>query len=91
MRDEQHDRADDHLMSRDEMRLYASMQLQEIDKYKWCLGERLGHDPLQDRELNAIAKEWIDNYAAGFRNEYESRQRLRKPNGNQGSSLSPAA
>jgi len=76
-------------MSRDEMKLYASMQIQEIERYKWCLGVQLGHDPLRDRELNAIAMEWIDHYAAGFRAEYEShRQRRREANGR---ALSPAA
>ncbi len=76
------------LMSHDEMRQYASMQVREIERYKWCLGERLGYDPLRDRELNAIAKEWIDNYAAGFRAQYETHRRRRQ---NGGSALHTAA
>jgi hypothetical protein len=68
-------------MSQDELRQFATMQVQEIERYKWCLGVRLGHDPLRDRELNAIAKEWIDNYAAGFRAEYENRRRRPRHDG----------
>ena len=58
-------------MSREEMRRYASLQIEEIERHKWCLGERMGRDPLQDRQLNDIAKEWIDAYAAQFRAAYE--------------------
>jgi len=48
----------------------AARQIQEIDKYKWCLGERIGHDPLHDRSYNEIAQEWIDRYAARFRTDW---------------------
>lgn len=48
-------------------------EIQEIDKYKWCLGVALKHDPLQDRTLNEIAMEWIQKYAADFR-EYWNRK-----------------
>ena len=42
-------------------------EIQEMEKYKWCLGVQLQHDPLQDRSLNDIYCEWIDKYAADFR------------------------
>jgi hypothetical protein len=57
-------------MSPDEFRVYAAMQVEEINKYKWCLGVELGHDPLQDRCLNDIAREWIERYAADFRRRW---------------------
>ena len=42
-------------------------EIQEMEKYKWCLGVQLQHDPLKDRSLNDIYCEWIDKYAADFR------------------------
>ncbi len=54
-------------MSREEMRAFAKRQLEEIDKYKWCLGEQLGHDPLYDRSYDQIACEWISLHGAEFR------------------------
>ncbi len=57
-------------MSRDEMRVFAKRQLEEIDKYKWCLGEQLGHDPLYDRTYDDIACEWISIHGAEFRDTW---------------------
>jgi hypothetical protein len=42
-------------------------EIEEIEKFKWCLGERIGHDPLLDRSMNDICQEWISQYAADFR------------------------
>lgn len=42
-------------------------EIHEMEKYKWCLGVQLQHDPLRDRSLNDIYCEWIDKYAADFR------------------------
>ena len=49
-------------------------EIEEIEKFKWCMGERLGHDPLQDRSMNDICQEWITKYAADFR-EWWQRER----------------
>jgi hypothetical protein len=42
-------------------------EIEEIEKFKWCLGVQLGHDPLLDRSMNDICQEWITKYAADFR------------------------
>lgn len=42
-------------------------QIIEIEKYKWCLGIQLGHDPLLDKSLNEICMEWINLYASEYR------------------------
>ena len=46
-------------------------EIDEIEKYKWYLGERLGHDPLNDRSMNDICKEWIEKHALAFRQHWE--------------------
>jgi hypothetical protein len=51
----------------EEMMEILRAQIIEIEKYKWCLGIQLGHDPLDDRTLNEICHEWILLYASGFR------------------------
>ena len=50
-------------------------EIQEIEKFKWCLGERLGHDPLQDRSMNDICQEWITKYAADFRRWWQANRK----------------
>ena len=50
-------------------------EIQEIEKFKWCLGERLGHDPLQDRSMNDICQEWIAKYAADFRRWWQANRK----------------
>jgi hypothetical protein len=50
-------------------------EIEEIEKFKWCLGERLGHDPLLDRSMNDICQEWISKYAAEFRKWWQERRR----------------
>lgn len=37
--------------------LYA--QLEEIMKYKWCLGVELKRDPLECMSMNEICLQWI--------------------------------
>jgi hypothetical protein len=49
-------------------------EIDEINKYRWYLGEQLTHDPLQDRSLNDIAIEWIEKYAAEFRRYWNTRK-----------------
>jgi len=58
-------------MSPDEFREFMASQCKEIDTYKWGLGERLNHDPLQDRTLDDIGIEWITKYAAAHRESWE--------------------
>ena len=50
-------------------------EIEEIEKFKWCLGERLGHDPLLDRSMNDICQEWITKYAADFRKWWQGRRK----------------
>ena len=50
-------------------------EIEEIEKYKWCMGERIGHDPLQDRSMNDICQEWIAQYAADFRKWWQQERR----------------
>jgi hypothetical protein len=54
------------------MRKCIELQIVEIQKYKWYLGEALRHDPLDDRSMNDICIEWIHKYAADFRKWWES-------------------
>lgn len=48
------------------MRQYMENQITEILKYKWIMGEKLGHDPGEE-----AVKEWIKRYGAQYRKEYE--------------------
>jgi hypothetical protein len=54
-----------------EMEETIKAEIVEIEKYKWYLGERLGHDPLNDRSMNEICKEWIEQHALAFRKHWE--------------------
>jgi hypothetical protein len=58
----------------EEIRRCLDAEVQEMEKYKWCLGVHLQHDPLLDRTLNEIYCEWIDKYAADFRKDWEKRK-----------------
>ena len=57
-----------------DMRECIEAEIREMEKYKWCLGVHLQHDPLRDRSLNDIYCEWIDKYAAEFRKNWENRK-----------------
>ena len=50
-------------------------EITEIEKFKWYLGERLGHDPLRDRSMNDICEEWITKYAADFRKWWQQQRK----------------
>jgi hypothetical protein len=50
-------------------------EIEEIEKFKWYLGERLGHDPLLDRSMNDICQEWISKYAADFRKWWQQQKK----------------
>jgi len=45
-------------------------EIKEIEKYKWYMGEKLRRDPLTDRSMNDIAREWIEQHAAEFRSSW---------------------
>lgn len=49
---------------------YLDAQLRAIDEFKWELGVKLGHDPLNDYTINEIAFMWIELYAADFREKW---------------------
>jgi hypothetical protein len=54
----------------DQFSEYLNQQLIEIEKFKFTLGEQLGHDPLEDYSMNEIALMWISLYAAEFRKQW---------------------
>lgn len=47
-------------------------QIIEMEKYKWCLGVELNHDPLNDKTLNEIYCEWIQKNGEEFRKRWEN-------------------
>lgn len=61
----------DSAVSGKEMEETIKAEIDEIEKYKWYLGERIGHDPLNDRSMNDICKEWIEKHAQAFRKHWE--------------------
>ena len=52
------------------LREYLNAQIEEIYKYKWCLGIMLHRDPLELFSLNDIFIMWIEENAINFRNEW---------------------
>ena len=60
-----------------EMEETIKAEINEIEKYKWYLGERIGHDPLNDRSMNDICKEWIEKHAMAFRKHWEEEKQTR--------------
>ena len=61
-------------ISPEEIQQSLEAEIREMEKYKWYLGEKLQHDPLQDRSLNDIYCEWIDKYASDFRRDWEKKE-----------------
>jgi hypothetical protein len=59
--------------SEEEIQKTLEAEIREMEKYKWCLGVQLQHDPLQDRSLNDIYTEWIEKYAAEFRKHWDNK------------------
>ncbi len=64
--------------SEHELRESAQAESEEMLKYKWYLGEQLGHDPEDDRPAYEIFAEWTDKYAAAFRKNLEEQHRERR-------------
>lgn len=54
-------------------------QINEMERFKWFLGEQLGHDPLNDRSLNEIYEEWIEKYGADYRKRWDEKKRQKHP------------
>ncbi|HMD68673.1 MAG TPA: hypothetical protein VKF42_07300 [Chitinivibrionales bacterium] len=54
-----------------EMEETIKAEIDEIEKYKWYLGERIGHDPLTDRSMNDICNEWIEKHSQAFRKYWD--------------------
>ena len=51
-------------------------QVHEMEKYKWCLGEQLHHDPLNDRSIEEIYCDWIKVHAVEFRLKWEREHKI---------------
>lgn len=69
-------------MSKDKMtpkdlKDFMNDQCKEIEKYKWCLGIQLHHDPLLDRSYNEICSEWINNFSIQYRKEWEEKHNIK--------------
>jgi len=65
--------------SEHELRESAQAEREEMLKYKWYLGEKLGHDPENDRPAWEIFAEWVARHAAGFRKNWDAQRRERVP------------
>jgi len=50
----------------EELRIFNTLQSEEIQKYKWIESEKIGHDI---GEFKA-AVEWVRLYSAGFREQF---------------------
>jgi hypothetical protein len=62
-----------------DIRKCIDAEIMEMEKYKWCMGVHLQHDPLQDRSLNEIYCEWINKYAADFRKDWDKKKPQQPP------------
>ena len=54
------------------LKKFLSDEIEEIQKYKWFLGIKLCHDPLNDITMNEISSNWIKLYAKEFRKNWEN-------------------
>jgi len=52
------------------LHIYLDAQIDEMNKYKWCLGEQLHRDPLELYTLDEIFCMWIDQNAEVFRENW---------------------
>ena len=65
-------------MSSEEFKQFMKDQRSEILKYKWCLGKRIHHDPLEDMSMNELCHNWITRYAREFRDTWENKNMNRR-------------
>lgn len=49
---------------------YLEAQRKEIEKFIWCKGTELNHNPLDDKPENEWGMEWVRNYAGDFAKEH---------------------
>jgi len=73
-------RSNSNEVSAHDIRRSLEAEIQEMEKYKWYLGEKLQHDPLNDRSLNDIYCEWIEKYATEFRRDWNMKNQGDLPN-----------
>lgn len=50
---------------------WMKLQCEEIEKFIWCEGVRLGHDPTLDKTRDEWALIWIQCHAEKMRKEAE--------------------
>ena len=62
------------LLSERELKESAVAEREEMLRYKWYEGIRLGHNPEDDRPAWEIFAEWADKYAAAFRENWRARR-----------------
>jgi hypothetical protein len=75
--DQEHNNNTPSIKSKGEMEEAIKAEINEIEKYKWYLGEKLGHDPLLDRSMDDICREWIEKHAEEFRKHWEEAKKKR--------------
>lgn len=72
--------------SQQKLKIYLDAQLEEIYKYKWCMGIELNRDPLDIYTLDEICMMWIDINANSFRNNWILEHGIGYFNGNDSAS-----
>lgn len=58
-----------------ELKEFLSAQIEEIMKYKWCMGVKLCHDPLLDKSMEEIGFEWVNLFAKQYRIEWVEKRK----------------
>lgn len=57
------------------LKAYMQAQAEEIQKFIWCMGVEIGHDPRQEHSESELGCLWVSKYAVEFaeahRGEYE--------------------
>jgi hypothetical protein len=61
-------------MTSEQLLDFLKLEIQEMEKYKWCLGVQIGHDPLNDRSIEEIYCEWINKNGEQFRKKHEIKE-----------------
>jgi len=50
---------------------YLEAQREEIEKFIWCKGTEIGHDPKEDKSEDQWGIEWINTYAEDFSKDHK--------------------
>lgn len=61
------DNIDYNELYRERLKEYLNAQIEEVYKYKWCMGETMCKDPLEEFTLNDIFIMWVQENAIKFR------------------------